>query len=379
MHSHYADDLRAFHGEADYYEWEQKDVVGVGGSAMQPQPGLNAGYETGMQYYGANHTGTDGPSANTSNFTPSPASNNSPILHYTPWTTPSPTYSQSLSPSPRPTTPEGQSQIANILMGAILRGEDVDLNRPIFTEETLRRRDPILFRSMQRPIPAPPRHHNHNSRNVRAAPYPTERPQAAAPGADLGANNNTTSTSVTLMGGAHARDASGVASPQPSATQATTSSSEVVPYGDWMENDPDYDLICWQPGCTAPTKTKRFGRPRFSDLGAKTRHAKTHVVRGKLLTCPTCQKPFKSDRPGSLKRHQQSNGGRACINYLARMAKEAAMNGTVTPPDDHPSGLQKHDDGDDSDDDPGFGGFGGGSMAMAQLSSMQAGPSRLAY
>lgn len=125
-------------------------------------------------------------------------------------------------------------------------------------------------------------------------PYPTEKPQAAAPSADLMAHNNI-STGATLTGGALAGDAGGMASSHTSAAPAAASPAFPTPPAQvWHGYDagPPPKFLCPDVDCRC-AKAKRHWRlrPVFSGKQRLDTHYDIHRPAGEkkyTVICPHC-------------------------------------------------------------------------------------------
>ncbi|KZV66081.1 hypothetical protein PENSPDRAFT_755947 [Peniophora sp. CONT] len=233
----------------------------------------------------------------------------------------------------------------------------------------------ISFQPGGQAAPAYRRNNNHSSGDVRHAPYPNSKPQDVAPGADLSANNDT-STGATLMGGALASDAGGVASSHTSAVQVPIPSPLNYVKGDKRN---EWKRVCRYVGCVPvkPTKEGSWrGMPLFKYPWLLTRHVDS-VHLGKTVKCPDCGD--ETSRDDSDHRHRLTCPGKG----KGKGTKSGKGKGSVKgkgkgkgkgkAPSASTSILRKHNDHDGS-------GFGGGSpMGMAQYASAQAGPSRLPF
>ncbi|VDC02042.1 unnamed protein product [Peniophora sp. CBMAI 1063] len=157
---------------------------------------------------------------------------------------------------------------------------------------------------------APRRNRNHARMNVRHAPYTiTERPQAAAPRADLTANSNI-STGAALMGGALASGAGGLAPSHVSAAPVAASLVDLsayehfppcpvlrqhMPYLYQVPPAPAGMHVCMETRFCKPKRKPSgyyYGQPCFASSQSLDRHINSVAHRGVKVPCPHCGMPM---------------------------------------------------------------------------------------
>ncbi|VDC02040.1 unnamed protein product [Peniophora sp. CBMAI 1063] len=218
-------------------------------------------------------------------------------MHSSPATAPSMASSAPASPSAPAMPTVALAQAAPIQLNEDIVMTDTHIPGPLSLSD----------HTVTRQSSAPRRNRNQARVNVRHAPYPTGRPRAAAPRADLSANN-TISTGAALMGGALASGAGGLVPSHISAAPVAASLVDLSAYEHFppcavlRQHMPDLDQVppapagmhvCMEARFCKPKKKPsgyHYGQPCFASSQSLQRHTNAH--RGVKVLCPHCGMPM---------------------------------------------------------------------------------------